>query len=65
MYTISCHDMGMMDCAFVAEGSTPEEAMAASKAHGMSAHAEKMAEMMKTMSEEQMMDAMKNAVKSA
>ena len=37
MFTLACKDMGV-DCPFVAEGATKEEAMKASADHAMSAH---------------------------
>jgi predicted small metal-binding protein len=64
MYTLADKDMGI-DCDFVAEGDTMEAVLKASKDHGISVHSEKMAEMMKTHSEEQMMDMMKKAVKGS
>ncbi len=65
MYTLACKDMGMMDCPFVAKGNSPEEAMKASMGHAMGAHANELEKMKKTMSEGQMMDAMKKAVKKS
>jgi len=41
MYTLACRDLGM-ECDFVAEGATKEEAMENSKAHAMVAHADMM-----------------------
>lgn len=38
MMSISCVDMGMPDCPFVAEGATEDEVMAKMKEHAMSAH---------------------------
>ena len=37
MFTLACKDMGV-DCPFVAEGATKEEALKASTDHAMSAH---------------------------
>ena len=49
MYTFACRDVGV-DCSFVAEGATPEEAKQAAFAHAEVVHAE----LMKAMSPEQM-----------
>lgn len=38
MFTLSCKDVGMPDCSFVAEGATAEEAMMKGVAHGAEAH---------------------------
>jgi predicted small metal-binding protein len=65
MYSIACKDMGMVGCPFVATGSTPEIAMKTLKEHGMRTHAEKMKEMSKTLSEADMMEAMKKVMKSS
>jgi len=65
MYTLSCKDMGESECGEVVSGATPEEAISAMMAHAMAKHGEHVAMMKKTMSDDQMMDAMKKAVKSA
>ncbi len=62
MMKLTCKAMGMMDCPFEAMGETEEEVMMKSKEHGMAAHADKMKEMMATMSEQQIMDLMKSKI---
>ena len=37
MFTLSCQDQGV-DCPFIAEGATKEEALKASMAHAVQAH---------------------------
>ncbi len=49
MYTFACRDVGV-DCSFVAEGNTAEEAKQAAFAHAGVVHAD----LMKSMSPEQM-----------
>lgn len=38
MKSLSCHDMGMASCDFVAKGATPEEVMKMMHDHATSAH---------------------------
>jgi predicted small metal-binding protein len=49
MYTFACRDVGV-DCGFVAEGNTAEEAKEAAFAHAAVVHAD----MMKAMTPEQL-----------
>jgi predicted small metal-binding protein len=65
MTKIACADMGM-DCPFVAEGETMEQAMGALQHHGDEVHADAIKEMMANgMTEEQMMEKMKSVAKEA
>jgi predicted small metal-binding protein len=52
-----------MDCDFVAKAATAEEVMQMASDHGMKTHKEKMDEMAKTMSPDQMKAAMMSAMK--
>ncbi len=65
MKTLACKDMGVMDCDFMATAETAEEAMKMATDHAMTAHAEKMAEMAKTMTPEEMNAMMMSHVKDA
>lgn len=62
MKTLSCRDMGV-DCNFVSHADTAEEAVRITGEHAMKAHADKIAEMSKTMSQDDMMKAMMAQVK--
>jgi predicted small metal-binding protein len=62
MKTLACRDMGM-DCDFVAKGMTEEEVLEKTMKHGMEVHKEKMDEMMKTMSEDQIKEMMRKNIK--
>ena len=62
MKTLSCRDMGV-DCDFVAKADTIEETVKIATDHAMEAHAEKIVEMSKTMSQDEMIKAMMSAVK--
>lgn len=46
MFTLSCKDMGV-DCPFVAEGETKEEALKASMGHAVQEHGMDPAELQK------------------
>ena len=63
MYTLSCKDMGVPTCGFVAEGETKEEVMKTINEHVMKAHPDKAKEMgekyTKEESEKMMMEKMK------
>ena len=63
MKSLACKDMGMMDCDFKAIAETAEEVMKMASDHATATHADKMAEMAKTMSPDQMKAAMMAAVK--
>lgn len=43
MKTLSCKDMGVMDCEFVARGTTAEDVKAMLTEHALAKHADKMA----------------------
>lgn len=54
MKTLACKDLGAMDCDFVAKAETAEEAVKVMTEHAMSMHKDKVDEMAKTMTPEQM-----------
>ncbi|MFA6136325.1 MAG: DUF1059 domain-containing protein [Candidatus Paceibacterota bacterium] len=62
MKTISCKDMGV-ECDFSAQAETAEEAVKSLKEHAAQVHADKVAEMSATMSDEQMTSEMMSKVK--
>jgi predicted small metal-binding protein len=57
MKTLSCASLGAPECHFIAKAETAEETMTAMKAHAMAEHKDKIEEMAKSMTPEQM-DAM-------
>ena len=61
MFKLACNTF-IKDCPFVAEGATSEEAIKNLTEHGASTHAEELAEMSKTVSQEEMAEKMKAAV---
>jgi len=61
MKTISCKDMGV-ECDFSAQAETAEEAVKMLKDHAAQAHADKIAEMSATMSDEEMTNSMMSKV---
>ncbi len=63
MKMLSCKDMGSMDCDFVAEGDTAEATVTMMMEHAAQNHPDKVAEMSKTMSHEDMMSMMMSKVK--
>ncbi len=63
MKSLSCADLGASDCHFVATGATADDAVKAMAAHAMQAHPDKIAEMQKTMTQDQMMAMMASKVK--
>ena len=63
MYTLADKDFGI-DCDMVSEGASVEEAVRKAKDHALAAHSDKVAEMMKTMTEEQMLEKMTRVVRS-
>lgn len=63
MNTLACKDLGIMNCTFVASGSTNQAAIDASIAHLMTDHPDKMASMKKTMTEDQINSTMMKAIK--
>ena len=62
MKTLACRDMDV-DCDFVAKADTAEGAVKIATDHAMKAHADKIAEMSKTMSQDDMTKAMMSKVK--
>jgi len=62
MYSLSCKDLGMEKCDYVAMGETKEEAMQMSKDHAMKAHPKEMKEKMEKMSEEELKQKMMDAI---
>lgn len=52
-----------MECSFAAKGNTAEEAIKKATDHAKVVHADKMREMMASMSEKEMKDAMLAAIK--
>ena len=60
--TVSCKDMGVT-CEFVAKGDTAEAAVATLSAHAVGSHKEAVDEMAKTMTPDQMKEAMMAKVK--
>lgn len=64
MKTIACKDAGM-DCDFIATGTTDEEVMGKAMEHLESVHSDKLADMAKTMTPEQINDMAKGLIKDA
>jgi predicted small metal-binding protein len=64
MYTLADKDLGI-ECDEVSEGASVEEAVRKAKDHALAEHSDTVAEMMKTMTEEQMLEKMTRAVRSA
>ncbi len=62
MKTLACMDMGV-DCKYVAKAPTQEEVMQKSMDHVQKVHPDKLAEMMKTMSEDEMKEQMMQNIK--
>lgn len=54
MYTLSCKDMGIETCDFVAKGETPEETMAEAAEHFKAEHPKEAEESMQKYSKEEM-----------
>jgi len=63
MKTLSCNDLGTPECDFVAKAETAEETMAIMMGHAMSVHKDKIDEIAKTMSHEQIGEMMMSKVK--
>jgi predicted small metal-binding protein len=63
MKTLSCKDLGVAGCDFVAKADTAEGAVKMATDHASMAHKEKVDEMAKTMTPEQMHDMMLAKVK--
>ncbi len=64
MKSLSCADLGDASCHFVAEGQTDEEVLGKMKSHVTEVHPDKMTEMAKTMTEDQIMEMMKSKIKA-
>jgi predicted small metal-binding protein len=65
MHTIVCQEVSGLACPFVAKGETMEEAMMELKSHGMEMHMAELSKMMSEgMTEEMMMNKMKEAAKT-
>ena len=62
MKTVSCKDMGVT-CDFVAKAETADAAVAMLSEHAMASHKEAVDEMAKTMTPDQMKEAMMAKVK--
>lgn len=63
MYSLSCKDLGMEKCNYVATGDTKEEVMEMASEHAMKAHPKEMKEKAEKMSKEEMNEAMMGAIK--
>jgi len=63
MKSLSCKDLGTPECDFVAKGETAEGVVQEMADHAMQAHADKIAEMSKTMTPDQMKEMMMSKVK--
>lgn len=61
MKTLSCADIGIKNCNFVARGNSDDDVIAKAMEHGISAHADKMM----GMDEEKMTSMMKSKIKNA
>ena len=63
MKTLSCREMAMVDCDFVAKGQTDEEIVQKMTEHAKMAHKETMGDMMKKMTVDEMREAMTKKIK--
>ena len=54
MKTLACKDLGAPECDFVAKAETADEVVKIMSDHAMTAHKDKVDEMAKTMTPEQM-----------
>jgi predicted small metal-binding protein len=62
-YNLSCKDMGVVGCDYVATGANKEEVISMAQDHGMKVHTKEMNESAQKMSKEEMMVMMSKAVK--
>lgn len=62
MMTLTCRDMGV-DCPHVIKGDTEEEVMRKAMEHGKMEHREKMDEMMKKYSQDEIKEMMRANIK--
>jgi predicted small metal-binding protein len=63
MYTLSCKDMGIETCDFVAKAKTKEEAMKMASDHFMKAHPKEAKEMMEKYTKEESTQMMMDKIK--
>jgi predicted small metal-binding protein len=63
MKTLACKDLGAPECDFVAKAETAEETVTIMMEHAASDHKDKVEEMAKTMSPEEMTAMMTSKVK--
>lgn len=63
MYKLACSDLGTPECGFVAQADTSEEVVKKMIEHAKMAHSDKIEEMSKTMSEEEIEKMMASKVK--
>lgn len=63
MFTLACENLGIVDCVYVAKGSTHQAAIHACIAHLTSVHPERMKSMKRTMTDDQMHSTLLKAVK--
>lgn len=59
MKTLSCADLGVEKCGYVASGEDDDEVVNKMLEHGRKAHSEKIKEMMENMDEDEIKDFMK------
>lgn len=64
MYTLSCKDLGVKDCHYVAKGEDAQGVVDDMMNHAKTDHKEKVAEMASTMSISQINDLMTSKVKN-
>ena len=62
-YSLSCKDMGVEKCDYIAEGETKEEVIDMATQHGMKVHAKEMEGMMEKMSKEEINEKMMDNIK--
>jgi len=63
MKTLGCNDVSGLACSYVAKGETDEQVMEDLKNHGNTVHPEEIKKMMEGMSEEELMQKMKENIK--
>lgn len=62
MFTLSCKDMGVATCSYVAKGKTKEEVMKMAGDHFMKAHPKEAKEAMKKYTKEEGMKMMEEKI---
>lgn len=65
MKTLACKDLGAPECPYVAQGGTEDEVVATMTTHAMAEHKDKVDEMRKTMTDDQVMAMMRSKIKDA